>query len=248
MTYRPKIIFEEGKIIIQTPNPNQVIIEKEPLVTTSFNRIIDLFKKYYPKIEIIRNKDNSYQLKQPIGLTTIIQTLRLEHPDEMGIIEYKPLVYGDFRLTLEKADRDQDILLKHLQARKQKYLDNLIRMHIRNYKVVPAKEAIAHQSVETYTKEDAFIFTIPSLQRNCVNIVYENCNEARASIVCAVQETKYQACLQWLYNYMGNKDETNKREHIREAARLNCQGIIYFKSVNHTENTHDWAMRIKTLS
>ena len=103
---------------------------------------------------------------------------------------------------------------------------------------------MAHSSATNSTEEDAFIFTIPSKRYGCVTVVYENCNIARASIVLTVKKETYIDSVKWLYNFMGDEKEKNKRERLRAALHIGNRGIISFNSINHTDLIQEWEYRI----
>ena len=127
-----------------------------------------------------------------------------------------------------------------LAERKQRYIKKLVDSQLPDYRLVPAKESLAHKSQVSSEEEYAFIFTLRGRMDNTLLLVYENLNQARASIVCEVYKSSYEDCLQVLFNHMADETIKNKRSSIQNGVRLGAQGMKSVKSVNHTEYVGDW--------
>ena len=239
-----KVHFFDGRVTIDTPIPGKPVVLTIQNVRKSYEQIRNLLIRKLPPIHIIKDKSGKYQLKNTIQWQSAIQMLEKRYNDD-NIVAIKPKVYQSFKLTMDSASKDQDMILKHLQQRKQTYINYLIKQHaLLDYKIIPAKESLAHYSATNSTEEDAFIFTIPSKIYGCVTVVYENCNIARASIVLTVKKETYIESVQWLYNFMGDEREKNKRERLRTASHIGTRGIISCDSINHTDLIQEWEYRI----
>lgn len=239
-----KVHFFDGRVTIDTPIPGKPIVLTNQNVRKSYEQIRNLLLLKLPPISIIKDKWGRYQLKDTIQWQLAIQMLQKRYNAD-NIVALKPKVYQSFKLTMDSATQDQDMILKHLQQRKQTYINYLIKQHaLLDYKIIPAKESLAHSSATNSTEEDAFIFTIPSKRYGCVTVVYENCNIARTSIVLTVKKETYIDSVKWLYNFMGDEKEKNKRERLRAALHIGNRGIISFNSINHTDLIQEWEYRI----
>lgn len=238
------IRFYDNVIRIGTPIVNKPIVIKKKNCRVSYNKIKELMAEKLPKIIIISAREGGYKLKDEIDLSRALNILSNRAAAELidGSRKHREL---SFNKAYDIAERDQEMILKRLRERKQKYINYLISLHCKlAYKVVPAIEVLAHLSSESTIDEDAFIFTIPCSRPGCVKVVYENVNEARASIVFLVQTERYPSCLQSIFNYMGNSHIMNKREQLRLRPNISAPGVLSIHSINHTEDMHDWVIRL----
>lgn len=238
------IRFFNNLIRIATPIFNKPILVKK-FCSPSYNQIKELLAEKLPNIIILSTREGGYKLKDDIPLGNAIKLIKKREAEEL----FNENVRKTSRLGFKKAmliAEDQELLIQKLKERKQRYINYLISLHAPlGYKVVPAVEFLAHESSESISEEDAFIFTIPSRRTGYVRIVYENVNIARASLVFVVQKDKYMECLQSIFNFMGDDSFKNKREFLRARPYINASGVLAVHHVNHTDDMHDWTVRLK---
>lgn len=238
------IRFFNNLIRIGTPIFNKPILVKK-FCSPSYNQIKELLAEKLPKIIILTTQEGGYKLKEDIPLRNAIALIKKREAEELFNDKVRKTSRLGFKKALQIAE-DQELLLQKLKERKQKYINYLISLHAPlGYKVVPAVEFLAHESSESVAEEDAFIFTIPSRRTGCVQIVYENVNIARASLIFVVQKDKYLDCLQSIFNFMGDDNFKNKREFLRARPYINATGVLAVHHVNHTDDMHDWAIKLK---
>lgn len=238
------ITFHENIIRISTPIFNKPILVKKSC-RRSYNTIKELLAEKLPEIIIEQIPDGTYKLVTSIELDSAVKLIRRREAEEL----FNDDAHHRPRLGLKKAlliAEEQESLLRRLRERKQRFINYLISLHSKlDYKVIPAVELLAHESSGSVMEEDAFIFTIPSRRTGCVCIVYENVNVARASLLFVVQKEKYMDCLQSIFNYMADEHIRNKRENLRARPTINASGVLSVYHVNHTEDMHDWTVKLK---
>lgn len=214
----------------------------------SYNQVKVYLADKLPQIAVIKNSKGAWTLKEPVVFDKAIQMIRRQESEDLIQDERYKQALRSLSSMEEylKNQQNREHILEQLKAKKQKFLNYLIQCQLDDYKLIPAIEMVAHESSEGINEEDVFIFTIPCKYHtgtDCVNIVYENVNEARASIVCIVEKENYTQALQSLYNFMNDADEKNKRSRLHQTLSLN-HFIKKLRVVNHID-MHTWAMAVQ---
>lgn len=242
------ITFMKNSIRIIIPQTHQIITQRA-ICNDTYNRIKNYISATLPNIKAKLGIDGKYALVEPIKLDIAIKRIqRNDDAPELFAQAKQNYDRWDRRPTFENAiafanlSINQDYLLRQLHARKQKYIETLIKKQSSSYKLIPAKESLAHTNSKD--EEYAFIFTIDNSLSRFVYIVYENLNIARASIVCKVEKEYYSDCLQALYNHMSDEQRINKRQEMQWHPRKLCRGMVSLKSVNHIESIYEWSKNL----
>lgn len=242
------IVFGNNVIRITDTNGKFLLAPKETC-RKSYNQIKEYLADKLPQIILVKNQSGTWMLKEPIVFKNALSMIRRRESDNL-------LQEEQFRKALRNYssvedyladEQNQDLVLKRLKEKKQTFLNYLIKHQITEYKLVPAIEMIAHQSNVNISEEDVFVFTIPYQSYkyghiDCVNIIYENVNPARATIVCTIEKRHYYQALQSVYNFMNDEKQKNKRSRLHQTLKLNSY-VKNLHTVNHTD-MHTWAMAI----
>ena len=215
----------------------------------SYNQIKEYLADKLPQVLIIKNASKGWTLKEPIVFHNALLMIKQRVEEELIQEEqYKRALRSfDSMEDYLQHKKNQELVLKRLRDRRQDFLNYLIKYQIEDYKLVPAIEMISHESSDSVSQEEVFIFTIPHrsyrMVEDFVNIVYENVNEARATIVCTVERCKYTQVLQSLFNFMNDEKQKNKRSRLHQTLILNS-AVRRLHVVNHTD-MHTWAMGVQ---
>ena len=243
-----QIVFHDNVIRITDANGKFLLAPRENC-RRSYNQIKEYIAEKLPLIVVIKNQDGKWALKEPVVFKNALKILRKRESEELIQEEKYKRALRSFASMEEYLQyrQNQEHVLARLKEKKQEFLNYLIKCQIEDYKLVPAIEVVAHESSENAYEEDVFIFTIPYKSyrtgTDCVNIVYENINESRASIVCTVEKKNYSQALQSLFNFMNDENQKNKRSRLHQTLRLS-NTVRRLHVVNHTD-MHSWAMSIQ---
>lgn len=115
---------------------------------------------------------------------------------------------------------------------KSKYIDYLVSLQSKNYKVIPCVERLAHSNVDT--TEYAFMFSIDCASGSIL-IVHENVNPDRSTLLFLVNKENYERAIREIYDFLQSA-EINKRSSIRERnLEIRSAGVRQYRSINHDE-------------
>lgn len=244
------IAFGNNVIRITDENGKFLLAPKETC-RKSYNQIKEYLADKLPQIILVKNQSGVWMLKEPVVFKKALNMIRKKESDDLlQEAQYKEALHSYSSMaSYLSSQQNQELILKRLREKKQIYLNHLIKDQLAEYKLVPAVEMIAHECAESVGEEDVFIFTIQTSNYHyrsldCVNIVYENVNPARASIVFTVEKRYYNQALQSIFNFMNDAKQKNKRSKLRQVASLNNY-IKNLHVVNHSDDMHVWAVAIK---
>ena len=215
----------------------------------SYNQIKEYLADKLPLIVVIKNNSGVWTFKEPIVFKKALLMIRNKESEDLIQEERYKRALRSFASMEDylQYKQNQELVLRRLKDKKQDFLNYLIKYQLDDYKLIPAIEMISHESSESVGEEDVFIFTIPCKSyrfgMDCVNIVYENINAARASIVCTVETKNYIQALQSLFNFMNDESQKNKRSRLHQTLRLSS-AVRNLHVVNHTD-MHSWAMSVQ---
>ena len=204
----------------------------------SYNFIKSYFAENLPEIKVLIKKGKIVKLFNKPKFLDVILKLK-EAKNEFDIISDSDInrSFSD-SLNLNKIQ-----LLKN-PIFKSKYFDFLIEFQLNGYKIIPAVEAVVHESnFNSNLEEDAFIFTVMNFDTSLVKLVFENINENRSTLVFVIEKENYMDLSEKIYNFMRDVDFVNKRSKIRNSPLINEPGIRRIYSVNHTY-VDEWKCRI----
>ena len=227
----------------------KILLSRQENCRKSYNQIKEYLADKLPQIVIVKNQSGLWTLKEPVAFKEALLMIRRKETKDLIQEERYKRALRSFASMDEylKNKENQEYVLKRLNEKKQDFIKYLIKSQLKDYKLIPAIEMIAHESSDSIDEEDVFIFTVPSKSyrfgMDCVNIVYENINIARASIVCTVEKNHYTQALQSLFNFMNDENQKNKRSRLHQTLRLS-NAVRNLHVVNHTD-MHSWAMSIQ---
>lgn len=142
-----------------------------------------------------------------------------------------------FSQALSKA---QQMTEEEFRKYKSKYIDYLVTLQSKNYKVIPCVERLAHSNSDN--TEYAFIFSI-ECSSGKILIVHENVNPDRSTLLFLIEKNSYDRSIMSIYDFLQSAD-INKRSSIRERSISYHDGIIDYKSINH-DDLSSWKRAIE---
>lgn len=146
-----------------------------------------------------------------------------------------------FKQALSKA---QQMTTEEFEKYKSEYINHLVKLQSKKYKVIPCVERLSHASSDI--TEYAFMFSIECRSGNIL-IVHENVNPDRSTLLFWVKESAYDNAIREIYNFLQSA-EINKRSSLRGGSvDVGNAGIIRYKSINH-DDIWSWRKSIKIYS
>lgn len=125
---------------------------------------------------------------------------------------------------------------------KSKYIDYLVTLQSKSYKVIPCVERLAHTNSDT--TEYAFMFSI-KCSSGRILIVHENVNPDRSTLLFLVKEQDFNHAIREIYDFLQGA-EINKRSSLRDRSiEIKNAGIVSYRSINH-EDVYSWKQTIST--
>ena len=232
--FTPKAHYEN------TPIPLKV---KEPFCLQSFNYITQYFQQRLPKIRYQIYKNGDIKILDTIKFQNAILMIAQEH--KQATIEKRAFNPDTKKSnptnTLQAAIfRGQQMTLADFRKYKSLFIDFLVSKQNRKYKIVPMTEGLDHTT--SSHGEDAFLFTV-HVSSEQVNIILENVNPARSTIIFTVLQNEYMKALNTIYTFMQG-DTVNKRSEIRcHAYNMKPYGIVRYRSINH-DSYSSWRLDV----
>lgn len=127
---------------------------------------------------------------------------------------------------------------------KSQFIDFLVSLQSKKYKVVPCVERLSHANSDV--TEYAFMFSLECRSGN-VLIVYENINPDRSTLLFWINESAYEKAIREIYNFLQSA-ELNKRSALRDKSiNVGNAGVIRYKSINH-DDILSWKRTIKVCT
>ena len=240
------VMFKRGHIIIYARqdlgfkfSPTEVPVSKS---IESFNYI----KKYLnERLSPIRCEIEGLKLRiiDKINFDEAIQQFAIAA--RQGIIRTRgvranvisSLQPMSFSQALSKA---QQMTEEEFRKYKSKYIDYLVTLQSKNYKVIPCVERLAYSNSDN--TEYAFIFSI-ECSSGKILIVHENVNPDRSTLLFLIEKNSYDRSIMSIYDFLQSA-EINKRSSIRERSISYHDGIIDYKSINH-DDLSSWKRAIE---
>ena len=148
-------------------------------------------------------------------------------------------VQMSFKQALSKAKQMTE---EEFKKYKSKYIDYLITLQSKNYKVIPCVERLAHSNSDN--TEYAFMFSI-ECSSGKILIVHENVNPDRSTLLFLVREQDFNRSIREIYDFLQGA-EINKRSSLRDRSiEINNAGIVSYRSINH-DDIYSWKQTINT--
>ena len=144
-----------------------------------------------------------------------------------------------FSQALSKA---QKMTQEEFKKYKSKYIDYLVTLQSKNYKVIPCVERLAHSNSDN--TEYAFMFSI-GCSSGRILIVHENVNPDRSTLLFLVREQDFNRSIREIYDFLQGA-EINKRSSLRDRSiEIKNAGIVSYRSINH-DDIYSWKQTINT--
>ena len=148
-------------------------------------------------------------------------------------------VQMSFKQALSKAKQMTE---EEFKKYKSKYIDYLITLQSKNYKVIPCVERLAHSNSDN--TEYAFMFSI-ECSSGKILIVHENVNPDRSTLLFLVREQDFNRSIREIYDFLQGA-EINKRSSLRDRnIEIKNAGIVSYRSINH-DDIYSWKQTINT--
>ena len=164
-----------------------------------------------------------------------------------GVIKVKRGVTNSITSPLpmsfnQALSRAKQMKPEDFQKYKSKFIDYLITLQSKEYKVIPCVERLAHLNADT--SEYAFMFSI-ECNSGKVLIVHENVNPDRSTLLFLVNKETFNISIREIYDFLQSA-EINKRSSLREKSiEIEKAGILSYRSINHDE-LYSWKQTIST--
>ena len=142
-----------------------------------------------------------------------------------------------FKQALSKT---QEMTPEEFKKYKSKYIDYLVSLQSKIYKIIPCVERLAHANNDS--TEYAFLFSI-ECSSGKILIVHENVNPDRSTLLFLIEKNSYDRSIMSIYDFLQSA-EINKRSNIRERSISYHDGIIDYKSINH-DDLSSWKRAIE---
>ena len=148
-------------------------------------------------------------------------------------------VQMSFKQALSKAKQMTE---EEFKKYKSKYIDYLVTLQSKNYKVIPCVEKLAHSNSDN--TEYAFMFSI-ECSSGKILIVHENVNPDRSTLLFLVREQDFNRSIREIYDFLQGA-EINKRSSLRDRSiEIKNAGIVSYRSINH-DDIYSWKQTINT--
>ena len=148
-------------------------------------------------------------------------------------------VQMSFKQALSKAKQMTE---EEFKKYKSKYIDYLVTLQSKNYKVIPCVERLAHSNSDN--TEYAFMFSI-ECSSGKILIVHENVNPDRSTLLFLVREQDFNRSIREIYDFLQGA-EINKRSSLRDRSiEIKNAGIVSYRSINH-DDIYSWKQTINT--
>lgn len=242
------VFFKRGSVVIYSRSdmnikfkPTQVIAPKS---IEAFNYLKKYLNERLPPIRcsikgqyltIIDKIDFSEAILQ-FDIATRQRVIKVSGTK---ISNFTSPVLMSFKQALSKA---QQMTPEEFKKYKSEYIDFLVKMQSKEYKVIPCVERLAHSTGDM--TEYAFIFSLKCGNGN-IMIVHENVNPDRSTLIFEVKSATYNNSIRAIYDFLQSA-EINKRSNLRDRnVEIEEVGIVRYRSINH-ENIYQWQRVIKS--
>lgn len=217
-----------GALILKTRQPFIVSCRESK---ASYNHIKQHFVNVLPQIRAYQKGADIVGLESELHLHDAIRILQRKYESADWNSDDSAIPFSASYKS--SSNVDQDKVLANLRKRKSSYFNYLIQRQLKGNRIVPCTELMVH-SDGIGDSEDAFIFCLSSYSQDVIKLVFENVNEARATIVFEVTSVLAEKALRCLFDFM-RSEECNKRQRLHYR-KFNFQnyGVTRYYLVNHT--------------
>ena len=240
--------FKDGYIVVSTPLDDKVKFKTKafPLKGSieAFNYLKDYLNDRLSPVHCTVEKMNLTiydQIRLNEAIVKFATASRQRGITSAGSSPTKRIapVQMSFKQALSKAKQMTE---EEFKKYKSKYIDYLITLQSKNYKVIPCVERLAHSNSDN--TEYAFMFSI-ECSSGKILIVHENVNPDRSTLLFLVREQDFNRSIREIYDFLQGA-EINKRSSLRDRSiEIKNAGIVSYRSINH-DDIYSWKQTINT--
>lgn len=240
--------FKQGYLVVFPPVDGSLKFKPKavpfPGVLESFNYLKDYLndrlQPVYCSVESMKlTIYDTIRLNEAIEkFTTVSRQRAIKTGGTPSTRRIAPLQMS-FKQALSKA---QKMTPEDFQKYKSKYIDFLVMLQSKKYKVIPCVERLSHANSDI--TEYAFMFSI-ECSTGRVLIVHENINPDRSTLLFLVKDENYNNSIKEIYDFLQGA-EINKRSSLRDKSiDIKNAGVVHYRSINH-DDLYSWKQTIST--
>lgn len=240
--------FKQGYFVVVPPLEGNLIFKPEaisaPGALESFNYLKgylnDRLQPIHCYVEAMKlTIYDSIRLNEAIEKFTDLSRQRAIKTTEQNSIVHSAPIQMTFNQALSKA---KQMTPEDFQRYKSKYIDYLVTLQSKKYKVIPCVERLAHTNSDM--TEYAFMFSI-ECKSGKILIVHENVHPDRSTLLFVVREASYNNSIREIYDFLQSA-EINKRSSLRDKSiEIGNAGIQSYRSINH-DDLYSWKQTISS--
>ena len=230
------VSFKDGLFIIYPPDDRKVMFKPKgiyyPGVFTSFNYLKDYLNN---RLDPIRCsiKDMQLEIIDKIKLDEALAKFASSAKQRVASLADNSKNSGSITKPkpFKKALSNAQIMSKEeFQQFKSEYIDYLVIVQCKKYKIIPCIEHLAYEKSGIF--ESGFLFTLKCKSGNLL-VVYENINPSRSTLIFKVKNIDFMNSVRSVYDFLQG-DDINKRSYIREGnIKFKNKNILSFSSIDH---------------
>lgn len=239
--------FKKGYFVVVPPVDGSVkfkpIAVSSPGVIESFNYLKEYLNDRLDKVhcsveELKLNIYDKIRLEEAIQKFATVSKQRAIKTNNVSTGPRIAPLQMSFKQALSKA---MNMTPEEFEKYKSKYIDALVKLQDKNYKVIPCVERLAHTNSDI--TEYAFMFSIKCNSGN-IMVVHENVNPDRSTLLFIVKEASYDNSIREIYNFLQSA-EINKRSNLRSGSLdIENSGVVNYRSINH-DDVYSWNSAIR---
>ena len=217
------VFFKRGSVVIYSRSDMNIKFKPTQVVVPKSIEAFNYLKKYLnERLPPIRCSILGQNLK--------VVDMKVSRSKTSNAITPFPI---SFKQALLKA---QQITPEEFKKYKSEYIDSLVNMQSKEYKIIPCLERLAHTTGDM--SEYAFMFSLECGNGN-IMIVHENVNPDRSTLIFEVKKDNYNQSIRSIYDFLQSA-EINKRSNLRlRNVEMEEASVIRYRSINH-DNFYQW--------
>lgn len=237
--------FSDGYFTVHPPSnsgiyftPLQVACKK---AKPSFNYIRKYIKEKVPTV-FCTVYARRLTISSPILIDDAVQTFaRIARQKGIKVSSTPTSRPAPLQISFKQAlSKAKQMTPAEFQKYKSKYIDYLVTLQSKKYKVIPCVERLAHTNSDN--TEYTFMFSI-ECRSGKILIVHENVNPDRSTLLFLVKEGDYNKSIREIYDFLQSA-EINKRSSLRNRSiEIKNAGIDNYHSINH-DDVDSWKSTI----
>lgn len=236
------VFFKRGSVVIYSRSDMNIKFKPTQVVVPKSIEAFNYLKKYLnERLPPIRCSILGQNLKVVDMIDFSKAILQFDTAARQGVIKVSrsktsntisPLPIS-FKQALLKA---QQITPEEFKKYKSEYIDFLVNMQSKEYKIIPCLERLTHTTGDM--SEYAFMFSLDCGNGN-IMIVHENVNPDRSTLIFEVKKESFNKSIRSIYDFLQGA-EINKRSNLRlRNVEMKEANVIRYRSINH-DNFYQW--------